>query len=268
MRILRSPEGCPWDHEQTLDTLRAFLLEETYEVLDAIDRKDYDALESEIGDLLLEAVFLAQVCAEEGRFTVADSLDVVVGKLIRRHPHIFPKTRGWRSGERGQNGIPQARRSTVRTASEVRKRWEQIKAQERATAGEPHDLLSGVPRTLPALMQAYTIGKRVATVGFDWSGAEDVMAKIEEEVAELRGALVDEGAHRAEEEMGDLLFVIANLARKLAIEPESALRRANEKFIQRFREVEARLQARGRSLHEATLEEMDAEWEAIKAAGH
>ncbi len=255
MRILRSPEGCPWDHEQTLDTLRAFVLEETYEVLDAIDRKDYAALRGEIGDLLLEGVFLAQVCADERRFTVAEALDAVIDKLIRRHPHIFP-------------GGRHARRSTLRTAGEVRRQWEEVKARERAEAGERDDLLSGVPRALPALAQASALGKRVATVGFDWDRADDVLGKIEEEVAELRRAIAEEGPARTEEEMGDLLFALANLSRKLAIDPESALRRANDKFIERFRAVEARLRARGRSLHDATLEDMEAEWQKIKASGH
>jgi MazG family protein len=247
MARLRGAHGCPWDREQTLESLRAFLLEETHEVLDAIDRGDHDALRGEIGDLIFEGVFLAQVCADEGRFTVADSLRAITAKLIRRHPHIFD---------------PQGR--PLDTPGEVHQQWEQIKAQEQADAGERRSVLRGLPRSLPALLRAYEIGTRVAAVGFDWAQTEHVVDKIEEEVAELRQAVASEGAARSEEEMGDLLFAIANLARKLGIDPESALRKANEKFTTRFEGVEDRLHAKGRSVHAATLEEMEAEWQEVK----
>jgi nucleoside triphosphate diphosphatase len=248
MARLRAPDGCPWDREQSLESLRGFLLEETHEVLDAIDRGDHDALRGEIGDLLFEGVFLAQVCTDEGRFSVADSLRAIAGKLIRRHPHIFDPA-----------GRP------LDTPGEVVQQWEQIKAQEQADAGERRSVLRGVPRSMPALLRAYEIGTRVAAVGFDWSRAEDVVAKIEEEVDELRRAVEGhEGRARTEEEMGDLLFSIANLARKLGIEPESALRKANEKFTRRFTALEDRLHADGRSVHDATLEEMEAQWAAVK----
>src|SRR6185369_4737575 len=195
MARLRGPHGCPWDREQTLASLRAFLLEETHEVLDAIDRGDVGALRGEIGDLIFEGVFLAQVCSDAGQFTVADSLRAIARKLIRRHPHIFDP-----------NGRP------LDTPGEVHQQWEQIKAAEQADAGERRSVLRGLPRSLPSLLRAYEIGTRVAAVGFDWSRAEDVVAKIEEEVAELRAAVRDEGAARSEEEMGDLLFAIANLS--------------------------------------------------------
>ena len=248
MARLRGPQGCPWDREQTIESLRAFVLEETHEVLDAIDRGDADALKGEIGDLIFEGVFLAQVCADAGQFTVADSLRAINAKLIRRHPHIFDPT-----------GRP------LDTPGQVHQQWEQIKAQEQSDAGERRSVLRGLPRSLPSLLRAYEIGTRVAAVGFDWSRAEDVVAKIEEEVAELRAAIGDEGAARSEEEMGDLLFAIANLARKLGIDPESALRKANEKFTRRFTALEDNFHARGRSVHEATLEEMEAEWGRVKA---
>ena len=244
---LRGPQGCPWDREQTLESLRAFVLEETHEVLDAIDRGDTDALRGEIGDLIFEGVFLAQVCADAGQFTVADSLQTITAKLIRRHPHIFDPT-----------GRP------LDTPGEVHQQWEQIKAKEQSDAGERRSVLRGLPRSLPALLRAYEIGTRVAAVGFDWARAEDVVDKIDEEVAELRRAIASEGRARSEEEMGDLLFSIANLSRKLGIDPESALRKANEKFIHRFNALEENLHARGHSVHQATLEEMEAEWVKVK----
>jgi nucleoside triphosphate diphosphatase len=250
MARLRGPHGCPWDREQTLESLRAFLLEETHEVLDAIDRGDTDALRGEIGDLIFEGVFLAQVCADAGRFTVADSLSAINAKLIRRHPHIFDP-----------DGRP------LDTAGEVHQQWEQIKAREQAEAGERRSVLRGLPKSLPALLGAYEIGTRVAAVGFDWAQAADVVDKIEEEVAELRRAIAAEGPARTEEEMGDVLFAIANLARKLGIDPESALRKANAKFAARFEALEERLHAKGRSVHDATLDEMEAEWTAVKNTG-
>jgi len=252
MARLRGPQGCPWDREQTLESLRAFVLEETYEVLEAIDRGDADALRGEIGDLIFEGVFLAQVCADAGWFTVADSLAAINAKLIRRHPHIFDPS-----------GRP------LDTAGEVHQQWEQIKAKEQAAAGERRSVLRGLATSLPSLLRAYEIGTRVAAVGFDWDKTEDVIAKIEEEVAELRRALAAGDRAHAEEEMGDLLFSIANLSRKLGIDPESALRKANAKFTKRFEALEERFHAHGRSVHEASLEEMEREWQAVKSeTGH
>ncbi len=247
MARLRAPDGCPWDREQTIASLRGFLLEETYEVLDAIDRADHDALREEIGDLLFEGVFLAQIESDEGRFTVADALSSIVAKLIRRHPHVF--------GTGSED---------VRTPDQVLEQWEQIKAREQKDAGTRRSLLKGVPKTLPSLLRAHEIGARVAAVGFDWARTADVVEKIEEEVAELRAAVAGEGQARAEEEMGDLLFSMANLARKLGIEPESALRKANEKFSARFEALERAFEARGRTVHNATLAEMEEEWGRVK----
>ena len=249
MARLRGPGGCPWDHEQTIQSLRGFVLEETYEVLDAIDRADHAALMGEIGDLLFEGVFLAQVESDDGRFTVADSLRAIAAKLIRRHPHVFGTGAG-----------------TIRTSGEVLEQWEQIKAREQTDAGEKRSVLRGVPKALPSLLRAHEIGTRVAAVGFDWARTSDVVDKIEEEVAELRQAVAGEGRARAEEEMGDLLFSIANLARKLGIEPESALRKANDKFSARFEQLERAFEARGRSVHDATLEEMEEEWQRVKSS--
>jgi nucleoside triphosphate diphosphatase len=252
MRRLRAPGGCPWDREQTIHSLRGFVLEETYEVLDAIDRSDHEGLRGEIGDLLFEGVFLAQIEADEGRFSIADSIRAISDKLIRRHPHVF--------------GDPETKEHPkVETAGKVVEQWEQIKAREQASAGEKRSLLKGVPKSMPSLLRAHEIGTRVAAVGFDWPAAEDVIDKIDEEVRELRDAVrTNEGHARVEEEMGDLLFSIANLARKLGVEPESALRRANEKFSQRFEALERQLEKDGRSVQDATLDEMEEAWGQVK----
>ena len=246
MARLRGPAGCPWDREQSLHSLRGFVLEETYEVLDAIDRGDHHALRGEIGDLLFEGVFLAQIETDDQRFTVADALRHISDKLVRRHPHVFGDTTG------------------IDTPGRVVEQWEQIKAREQEHRGEKRALLAGVPKAMPALARAHEIGTRVAAVGFDWAQTDDVIAKIEEEVAELRSARAAETTARAEEEMGDLLFSIANLARKLGIDPESALRQANEKFTKRFTQLEERFTDAGRSVHGATLEEMEEVWQEVK----
>ena len=266
MQRLRAPDGCPWDREQTIESLRGFVLEETYEVLDAIDRGDRARLAGEIGDLLFEGVFLAQICAEDGDFTVADSLEAITDKLIRRHPHVFGQARARKAMPRGARHAAHApaSRGAIVTPEQVVEQWEQIKAREQAATGEPRGVLAGVPRALPALLRAFEIGTRVAAVGFDWARPEDVVDKIDEEVAEFRRAIGHESRERAEEEMGDLLFSVANLCRKLAIEPESALRKANEKFSARFAKLERGLETRGRNVHDATLEEMEAEWQRVK----
>lgn len=249
MRRLRGPDGCPWDREQSIGSLRGFVLEETYEVLDAIDRDDHEALRGEIGDLLFEGVFLARIEEDEGHFSVSDSLRDISEKLIRRHPHVFGRTDA----------------GTVDSARKVVQQWEEIKAREQQDAGQKRSLLRGVPRSMPALLRAHEIGTRVAAVGFDWPTSREVIDKIEEEVAELRATFTAaEGRARLEEEMGDLLFAIANLARKLGIEPESALRKANEKFSQRFEAVEREFDAQGRALKDATLVEMEEVWQSVK----
>ena len=256
MRALRAPGGCPWDREQTQASLRPFVLEETYEVLEAIDTGNVAELREELGDYLYEAVFLAQISEEAGEFTIGDAIDEIRAKLVRRHPHVFAK-------ERGDKEI---------TSGQVIERWETTKARERAARGTPDmpstkTTLSGVPKTLPSLLRAYEIGARAAAVGFDWAKAGDVLDKIDEEVAEVRRE-VESGAtghlSRAEEEMGDLLFAISNLSRKLGIEPEAALRRATEKFTKRFEAMERAFVARGQLLSDATLEEMEAEWQRVK----
>jgi tetrapyrrole methylase family protein/MazG family protein/ATP diphosphatase len=258
MQRLRSPGGCPWDRAQTLDSLSGFVLEETYEVLDAIDRGDRAALAKELGDLLFEGVFLAQIGADERAFTVVDSLAAIADKLVRRHPHVFGRDEA--TTQFSSPGGPK----TIDTPAQVVEQWEQIKAHEQRQAGGRPGVLAGVPKALPALLRAYEIGTRVAAVGFDWARPEDVVQKIEEEVAEFRRAIGHESRQRAEEEMGDLLFSVANLCRQLGIEPEAALRKANEKFSARFEEMERRFESRGHTVHAATLDEMEAEWQSIK----
>lgn len=250
MRTLRSERGCAWDRQQTVQSLRPFVLGETYELLDALDREDYAELKGELGDFLFEAVFLAQICEEEGRFSIADSIQAISEKLIRRHPHVFDAD--------GRASL---------TPREVKERWEDIKKQERNDAGEPDKtLLSGIPRTMPSLLRSYEICTRVATVGFDWVKPEDVLDKIDEEVREVREAVATLGADspEAEEEIGDLLFTISNLARKLGVEPEAALRLANDKFQKRFDDVERQVTNKGERMRDLTLEQLEAHWQVAK----
>jgi tetrapyrrole methylase family protein / MazG family protein len=256
MRALRAPGGCPWDREQTHASLRPFVLEETYEVLEAIEHGTPAQLREELGDFLYEAVFLAQISEEAGDFTIADVLDTVCEKLVRRHPHVFARAEG----------------EAALTTGEVVEKWETIKARERTAAGtpatRPRTTLSGVPVTLPALLRAYEVSARAAAVGFDWARATDVLDKIDEEVAELRRE-VEAGAtgdlSRTEDEMGDLLLAIANLSRKLGVEPEAALRRATARFTVRFEAMEQALTAGGRAFADVSLDEMERIWQQVKA---
>jgi MazG family protein len=257
MAVLRSPRGCPWDREQTHQTLRGYLIEECYEAVDAIDRFDLDALEGELGDVLLQCVFHAQLADEAKRFTIVDVIEAIAGKLISRHPHVFT------ASGRPLSATAAARRS-VRTPSAVRERWSELKAREQASSGASPRLLAGVPRALPALLRAHKIGGRAATVGFDWPNASEVLTKVDEELGELREAL-SHAPGRAAEELGDLLFAIASLARKLAIDPEHALQAANDKFTARFDRIEAKLGADGRSVHDASPAELEAGWQAVKS---
>src|SRR5688572_29117792 len=250
MRTLRSEHGCAWDRQQTLKTLRPFVLQETYELLDALDRDDYAALESELGDFLFEAVFLAQICEEEGRFSIADSIQSIADKLIRRHPHIFDAE--------GKANL---------TPKQVKQQWEEIKAKERKDAGEAEKtVLSGVPRSMPSLLRAYELSTRAAQVGFDWKTTADVIEKAEEEIRELREAVAEGGGKsaEAEEEFGDLLFSLVNVARKLGIEPEAALRVANDKFQRRFDDLERQVIADGHKFRDLNLDQLEARWQVAK----
>lgn len=270
MQALRAPGGCPWDRKQTFESLRPFVLEETYEVLEAIDRGDIEALRGELGDFLFEAVFLAQIAADEGRFTIADALDAINAKLVRRHPHVFGEAAA-RAALDAPGPIDrrtlEIQPSGLDSAGQVLEQWEAIKAREQQHAGETQSLLRGVPRTLPALLRSYEISSRAAAVGFEWPTPADVVLKIEEEVRELREAIDSGDRRHAREEMGDLLFSISNLARKLDIEPESALREASDKFTARFQALEAVFEANARPLSEATLAEMEEVWARVKASG-
>jgi nucleoside triphosphate diphosphatase len=257
MATLRSRHGCPWDRQQTHESLRPFLLEEAYEMLETIDRGEFDDLPGELGDVLFQCVFHAQIGAESRRFDIVDAVQSIVDKLIRRHPHVFTAS-----------GRPLGRRKKTtkgraKTAGAVLTQWEAIKASEQGTKGQKKRILAGVPPSMPALLRAHEIGTRVAAVGFDWNKTEDVIDKVDEEVRELRDALTESPA-RAEEELGDLLFSIANLSRKLGLEPESALRKANDKFSRRFDQVEATLERRGSSVHNASQPEMEAAWQKVK----
>jgi MazG family protein len=252
MQILRSPTGCPWDREQTLDTLLPFVLEEAHEVVDAVERRDMDELKGEIGDLVFEGVFLAQLTAETGAFSITDALNDVRAKLVRRHPHVF---------------APDAGTAGVTTPQAVLTQWDQIKVAERAEKGrERPSQIDGVPNGLPALLRASRISAKAAKVGFEWPTPEQVLEKIDEELAEVREAMVaDDRAHVAEE-IGDLLFAVSNLARKLEHDPEALLRAATRKFDRRFRAMEARLAEAGTPVGSdaATLDVMEAAWQAGK----
>jgi nucleoside triphosphate diphosphatase len=243
MARLRAPGGCPWDREQNFDTIKPYLLEETYEVMDAIDARDFAGLEDELGDLLLQAVFFAQMAAEEGRFDISGSLAAINNKLVRRHPHVFAE-------------------GDAKTSDDVKRRWDEIKAEEKPQ--RPKGLLAGVPRSLPALVEAEKIAGRAAGAGFDWANIEQVFDKLHEELAELDAARAAAKPEEIEDELGDLLFVVVNIARFLKVDPEQALRKTNAKFRGRFAHVEAGVEASGKTLPEAGIEEMERLWQEAK----
>jgi MazG family protein len=246
MARLRSPDGCPWDREQSFDTIKPYLLEEAYEVMDAIDARDWPALADELGDLLLQVVFFAQMASEQNSFSINDSIEAINSKLVRRHPHVFG------------NG-------TAKTADEVKTRWDEIKAAEKKDAGKTEKgLLDSIPRTQPALVEAQQIGNRVAKVGFEWENVSGVLAKLHEELAELERAGTGGSPEEVEDEIGDLLFVLVNLARFHRVDAEQALRKAYAKFRRRFSYVEQGLATRGKSCSEASLEEMEGLWQEAK----
>jgi MazG family protein len=246
MARLRDPErGCPWDREQTYATIAPHTIEEAYEVADAIAREDWAELQSELGDLLFQVVFQAQIAGEEGRFDFADVARGIVEKMIRRHPHVF-----------GDESYADAAEQTAA--------WERIKASEKAA--QPAGVLEGIPLALPGLTRAVKLQKKAAKVGFDWGAAEPVLAKIEEEIAEIRHEIATQAPlERLADELGDVLFAVANLARHLQLDPEAALRGTNAKFERRFRRIEAWLAEDGRSPADSTLAKMDALWERAKA---
>jgi len=248
MARLRGENGCPWDREQTSESIKPYLVEETYEVLEAIDEQDPAKLKEELGDLMLQIVFHAQMAEETAAFTVSDVLAAINDKLVRRHPHVFGDVK-------------------ADTAQEVLFNWEQIKQTERRRDKGQASLLDGVPREMPALLRAHRLQEKASRVGFDWNEAQEVFRKVEEELGELRAAMQGQAAERVEAELGDLLFALVNLSRFLAVNPEEALRKTIARFIARFRYIEEELARRGRSLRQASLEEMDALWAEAKAQG-
>jgi XTP/dITP diphosphohydrolase/ATP diphosphatase len=247
MAQLRAPGGCPWDREQTFDSIRRYMVEETYEVLDAIERKDWDGLKDELGDLLLQVLFYAEMAQEEKLFTLQEVIDNLNEKLIRRHPHVF------------------ANREGVETSAQVLQNWEEIKKSERANAANERkaSLLDEVPRSLPALMEAIKLGSKAASIGFDWSEAAPVFDKLQEELDELRQAIVSGEGKAQEEELGDVLFTVVNLARKLGLQSEFALRASNAKFRRRFAAMEASASAAS-SLAELGPEDLEKLWGRAK----
>lgn len=240
MATLRGPDGCPWDREQTHQSLKPYLLEEAYEVLETLDQEDYDHFKDELGDLLLQVVFHAQVAKEAGRFDMSDVIDAINEKLIRRHPHVFGDV-------------------NITTAEEQRIHWEKIKKKEGKKS-----VVDGVPRNLPALIRAKRVQSKASTVGFDWGEAAPVWEKIDEETVELKQAIQTGNQATVAEEFGDLLFALVNLSRFIHVDPEDALQQGVNKFIRRFQRVETTMKEDGKSMSEATLEEMDAVWNRIK----
>ena len=253
MARLRDPEGgCPWDVAQTFATIAPYTIEEAYEVADAIERGDMRELKSELGDLLFQTVFHTRMAAEAGLFTFDDVANAMSDKLERRHPHVFPPAGGELEAAKTDAWSQKAR-------------WEDIKATERAAKAQ-HGALDDVPIGLPALARAAKLTKRAARVGFDWPSTDEVFDKLHEEVAELRAEIAAGDLDKARGEVGDLLFVVANLARKLEVEPEDALRATNAKFVRRFGFIEAELAKDGRTAEQSDLAEMDGLWNAAKAA--
>jgi tetrapyrrole methylase family protein / MazG family protein len=253
---LRAPDGCPWDREQTHASLRTYLVEEAYEVLEALESGDDGKFAEEMGDLLLQIVFHSQIAKEEGRFTVSDVIREVHDKMVRRHPHVFGEKR-------------------AKDAAEVLKNWEQIKKEERSAAGKKNadgfkqaakdgSLLDGVSRALPAALEGFQLTRRAARIGFDWNNVEGVFDKVREEAGELRQALSAKDTKRTEEEMGDLLFASMNLARFLHLDPEIALKKANAKFSMRFRQMEELAAKNGKALADVSRAQMEEFWEMAK----
>jgi tetrapyrrole methylase family protein/MazG family protein len=241
MARLRGADGCPWDRRQTRETLRPFLIEETYEISEALDREDDRGLREELGDLLFHIIFMARIAQEEGVFDIYDVISAVAEKMVRRHPHVFGN-------------------SEVSGPHEVEANWAQLKAEEKPRGS----LLEGIPQHLPALMRAYRLTQRASKVGFDWENKDQVWKKLEEELREFQAALSGGTEDDLRNELGDILFTLVNLARFIDVDPEDALRRVTNKFVERFRYIEKRLHEEGKNPREASLAEMDVLWEESK----
>jgi tetrapyrrole methylase family protein/MazG family protein len=241
MTRLRGPDGCPWDREQTHESLKPYMLEEAYEVLETIDQKDMEGLKEELGDFILQSVFHAQIAEESGDFNMEDVLKTINDKLIRRHPHVFGDVQ-------------------IKTAEEQKIHWETLKQKKEGKKS----VIEGVPVSAPALLRAYRVQEKASTVGFDWNEISPVWDKIHEELGELKAEIDQDNRERIEEEFGDFLFAIVNLSRFIKVNPEDALRKSIDKFASRFGKVEERLKEDGKDIRKSTLEEMDAVWNQIK----
>ncbi len=239
--LLRSPEGCPWDRKQNHRTLLPYLIEEAYEFIEAVEKEDYDEMKEELGDLMAQVVFHGQLAEEAGKFTVDDSIVTIVEKLIHRHPHVFGEQK-------------------TLSPSEVRDQWEKIKVD----SGEKSSVLSGIPSSMPALTMAFRIGEKAGGVGFDWEEAEEVLEKLHEEIQEIRTAMKTRNANELSDEIGDLLFATASLARKLDVDPEQALKKALRKFRERFEKLEEEVHRSGKTFDAYTLDELEEIWQRVK----
>jgi nucleoside triphosphate diphosphatase len=247
MAHLRSPAGCPWDRAQDYDSVKGLLLEEAYEVIDAINQRDFEAVEEELGDLLFQVVFYSRLAEEDGKFDIDRVIEGVYEKLVRRHPHVFGEKR-------------------ARTPQEALASWTAVKEQERETNPRSASVLDGIASALPSTLEAYELGLRAAEAGFDWPKLEDLLDKVEEEVHELREELGSQQEQaRLEEELGDLLFALSNVARQIRSDPESCLRGANQKFRRRFQALEEEVARRGKAVRACAPEELDGIWELLKA---
>ncbi len=244
MARLRGPDGCPWDRKQTPDSLKPFLVEECYEVVDALEQAAPDKVREELGDLLFQIVFHARIAEERGQFTIRDVLSAIIEKMTRRHPHVF-------GGER------------LATDREVLAAWEELKKREKGNE-DRKSILEGVPKELPSLLRAHRLQERAARVGFDWKRLNEVLPKLDEEIAEFKESLATEDAGRIEEEMGDVFFTLVNVSRFLGVNPDEALRKTISKFIHRFRAIEEYAENAGRPLSDLSLAEMDRLWEETK----
>ncbi len=245
LRRLRAPDGCPWDREQTPETIKKYILEEAHELTEAVEKGGVPDVCEELGDLYFLLLFLADLYAEKGDFVLGDSLEKIREKMIRRHPHIFGEVK-------------------VRGSEDVIANWQAIKAKEAKGKGERKSALGNLPRSLPSLQRAFRLGERASRVGFDWQNAEEVLEKLEEEITELKEAVNLAGRDQIEDEMGDLLFTAANLSRKLDVNPEDALKRALDKFSTRFFELEDRAASSGRQVSDLSPGELDRTWEEVK----
>lgn len=244
MTMLRGPGGCPWDRKQTTESLKPFLVEECYEVIDALDEGSPDKIREELGDLLFQIIFHARLAEEKGQFTISDVIRAIIEKMTRRHPHVFGDAR-------------------LGTDKEVLANWEEIKKQEKGY-GERKSILEGIPRHLPSLLRAHSLQERAARVGFDWRRIEEALPKLDEEITEFKESLKTKDAEGIEEELGDIFFMLVNISRFLGINPEEALRKTISKFIYRFRYIEENAADAGKSLSDMTLDEMETLWQESK----